>query len=118
MDKNILEYTSESAHNIFELIGKTIALLTEIRLRHKVGFLHVKTFRAMEHVGIHEDFDAGYRERPHKVIDALDVLGAYLAEDVRAEIAQQVQREIAVAIDFAENSKFPSVDTLLENVYA
>jgi pyruvate dehydrogenase E1 component alpha subunit len=118
MDRNILEYTSESAHNIFELFGKTTALLTEIRSKHKVGFLHVKTFRAMEHVGIHEDFDSGYRDRPHVVIDALDVLGAYLTEEIRAAIAQQVKREIEIAVEFAENSNFPDVNTLLENIYA
>jgi pyruvate dehydrogenase E1 component alpha subunit len=86
------------------------------------AFIECQTYRWKEHVGPGEDYDAGYRTRdellPWVERDQVEVIGAKLDPSVRAAVEAEVEREIAAAIDFAENSPFPEAKELFTDVYA
>lgn len=86
------------------------------------AFIECRTYRWKEHVGPGEDYDAGYRTRdellPWVEHDQVELIGAKLGPPVRAIIEAEVEREIAAAIDFAENSPFPEAKELFTDVYA
>jgi TPP-dependent pyruvate/acetoin dehydrogenase alpha subunit len=78
-------------------------------------FVVCRTERYMEHVGVGEDYDAGYRSRAAAAAwKARDPLCAdrALVERFGPEIAA----EIDDAVRFAEESPWPAADALLEDV--
>jgi len=85
-------------------------------------FIECQTYRWKEHVGPGDDYDAGYRTRdellPWKERDQVALIGAKLDPRVRAAVDVEIEREIAAAIDFAENSPFPEAKELFTDVYA
>lgn len=85
-------------------------------------FLECLTYRWKEHVGPNEDYDAGYRSRDELARwleqDAVAVTGAKLEAGVRAGIDADIERELALAIEFAEASPFPDPSELHTHVYA
>lgn len=78
-------------------------------------FVEIITYRSKEHVGIADDFDAGYRARADfdgwQSRDPL-VQEAALAEEYR----EAIEAEIAEAVAFAEASPWPAPDALLTDV--
>jgi len=93
------------------------------RVRRGAGpiFLECRTYRWREHVGPNEDFDAGYRPRtefvPWLENDQVERIGTMLAQQCRKEIDAGVEQEIADAVEFAESSPFPEIETLYTDVY-
>jgi pyruvate dehydrogenase E1 component alpha subunit len=87
----------------------------EIRRRGGPAFVEVQTHRYREHVGIGEDYDAGYRSRADgdrwKARDPL-VRERALA----AQWAAVIHQEIAEAEAFAEASPWPGPEDLLTDV--
>ena len=77
--------------------------------------LEIATGRYKEHVGVGDDFHFGYRSASDidswKAKDPL-LLDAKLVADLKPEI----DREIAAAAEFAENSAFPGRDELLTDI--
>ena len=59
-DCAVYESTSTDAEEIFRIAQ---AALAEMRATGRPAFLHLKWYRYLEHVGINEDFDAGYRSK-------------------------------------------------------
>ena len=77
--------------------------------------LEIATGRYKEHVGVGDDFHFGYRSAAE--IDrwkARDPL--LLDEKLVAELKPEIDREIAAAAEFAENSPFPGRDELLTDI--
>jgi pyruvate dehydrogenase E1 component alpha subunit len=85
-------------------------------------FLECQVYRWREHVGPNEDYDAGYRPHselePWKGADPVETVGATLPPERRAAIDAAIERDIAAAVEFAEQSPFPSPDALTTNVFA
>jgi len=85
-------------------------------------FIECRTYRWREHVGPNEDFESGYRERtdlePWLEADQVASMGARLPVERRDMIDAEIEREIADAIQFAEDSPFPESKALYTNVYA
>jgi TPP-dependent pyruvate/acetoin dehydrogenase alpha subunit len=85
-------------------------------------FIECKTYRWREHVGPAEDYDAGYRTReelrPWVENDQVTAAGARLDAQAKARLDAEIEREIAAAIEFAENSPFPEAKELYTDVYA
>ena len=86
------------------------------------AFLECQVYRWREHVGPNEDYNAGYRQRgelePWIGADAVEKVGATLPGERRVAIDAAIEREIKAAIEFAEQSPFPSPDALTTNVFA
>jgi len=85
------------------------------------AFLHAGYFRYLEHVGICEDFAAGYRERPEAdkfaMMDPLkkaeeNALGAGVSEKEIRALSEKVDNEINAAIEYAKKAPFPGADAL------
>jgi TPP-dependent pyruvate/acetoin dehydrogenase alpha subunit len=85
-------------------------------------FLEVATYRWREHVGPGHDFAAGYRsiEDAQRWFEADQVrqVASQLPLSVRAAIEEQVERDVAEAVAFAEHSPFPQSEELFTHVYA
>jgi len=85
-------------------------------------FIECQTYRWREHVGPAEDYGAGYRTRdellPWMANDQVRRIGGMLDPSTRAAVEADVEREIAAAIDYAENSPFPEATELFTHVYA
>jgi TPP-dependent pyruvate/acetoin dehydrogenase alpha subunit len=86
--------------------------------------LHFTYFRFLEHVGVNEDFDAGYREKPRNfdVMDPLKSLSLQeclksLSEEERREIEKNVQFNILTAIDAAKSAKSPAPEKVVEHIF-
>lgn len=86
------------------------------------AFLECDVYRWREHVGPSEDYNAGYRTRselePWIGADPVEKVGATLPAERRAAIDAAIEGEIAAAVEFAEQSPFPSSDALTTNVFA
>jgi pyruvate dehydrogenase E1 component alpha subunit len=91
------------------------SVVDDVRAGKGPHFVEVATFRYMEHVGIGDDFHAGYRPRSEyeawRKNDPL-VTNAALLEKYSAQIHQEIDK----AVQFAEESAFPGADQLLVDV--
>jgi len=88
-------------------------------------FLHLKYYRYLEHVGVEEDFDAGYRtiEKFHKWYekDPVNLQRAKLCrlgvgEDELARSEQQITKQIDNSIGLARRAPFSEVGELYRDV--
>jgi TPP-dependent pyruvate/acetoin dehydrogenase alpha subunit len=108
--------------NVMTLWKKVSEACVGIRQGLGPVFLECITYRWKEHVGPGEDYEAGYRTRdelrPWLENDQVRIVGATLDQAVRDQIDREVEREIAAAIEFAENSPFPPAAELSNHVYA
>lgn len=77
--------------------------------------LEIETFRYCEHVGIGEDFDAGYRPKSDfenwKSKDPL-------INDKKSikKFLPEIEKEIQEAVNFAEESPWPEKEELLTDI--
>jgi TPP-dependent pyruvate/acetoin dehydrogenase alpha subunit len=110
---------SDDVFAVFAAARKAVAAL---RQGEGPRFLEVATYRWREHVGPGEDFAAGYRSRvdAQRWMDNDQVrrVAALLPQSVQTAIEDQVEREIAEAVEFAERSPFPEPEELFTDVYA
>jgi len=111
-----------SDSNVLSLWQLSAEAYASIRQGSGPIFIECLTYRWKEHVGPGEDYDAGYRTReelrPWVENDQVRIIGEKLAPSLKADIDAEIEREIAAAIDFAENSPFPDPKELYTNVYA
>lgn len=86
------------------------------------ALFELRTCRWKEHVGPNDDFDKGYRDRaeaePWLARDPVRLAGEELDSEVREKIDEEVEREVAEAIAFAEQSPYPGPEELLTDVLA
>lgn len=84
--------------------------------------LEFLTYRWKEHVGPADDFHLGYRTRneaePWYERDAVRIAGDAIPAHARTAIIEDVDREIADAFSFAEQSPFPDLEELMKDVVA
>ena len=84
-------------------------------------FMECLTCRFREHVGPGEDFHLGYRSADEveawRETEPLAVLKRTLPPEVIGKIGSEVEREIADAVRFAEESPFPEGMALFEDVF-
>ncbi|MDB2414741.1 thiamine pyrophosphate-dependent dehydrogenase E1 component subunit alpha [Rickettsiales bacterium] len=108
--------------DILELHDIVTEAVEYIRQGKGPVFIECDCYRWMEHVGPGADLDAPYRDikecNEWKNNDQLERLGSMLDPKIRKEIDTQIEKDIAKAKEFAENSPFPGREDLLTNVYA
>ncbi len=116
-----LEYGGTDVEEIFQLTAN--AYFGQL-MRGPV-FLSLKYYRYLEHVGVNEDFKAGYRSREEfekwQKIDPLTVqknrltdLG--LAKEV-SRLETEILNQIEEAVTYAKSSPYPEPGALYEGVY-
>jgi len=104
------------------LLGRAEDAVASIRRGEGPRLLECLTYRWKEHVGPGEDFHLGYRTReeaePWYARDAVRLSGEALSPEDRSRVIDEVEKEIAGAIAFAEESPFPERDELYRDVVA
>lgn len=92
----------------------------------KPAFLHFTCYRYLEHVGVHEDFDAGYRSRAEfeewRKNDCLALQRKRLLETGRAEteivdLERTIANQIEGSLRRARTDPFPKPDDLYRGVF-
>ena len=114
---------STDAEEIYTLTKKAIR---SIEQSNKPVFLHLKYYRYLEHVGVNEDFEAGYRKRSEfekwKKLDPLDLQRRKLAKKGVSQkqikqIEERVDEEVLRSFEMAKRAKFPSSSELFRNIF-
>ena len=121
---NVFQEKTTDPEVIYRLTSNAIALQED---NHKPCFLHLKYYRYLEHVGINEDFDAGYRSREEfdewYRQDPLDLQRRKLLENGSREeeiqdIEKNIDGQIANSVNLAQIAPFPDERELFRDVYA
>ena len=111
-----------SANNYANVVT-SIKTIRKLIIEDEVGpqFIEIATYRWCDHVGINEDFHLNYRSKEelnkYKEIDPLIQVKNQIDPKLWDKIDKEIEEEIAVAIRFAEESKFPDNEELLKYVY-
>ena len=104
-----------SGHDLMNNYRVFSEIVAEVRRTGLPHYVEIQTYRYMEHVGVSEDYEAGYRPRSEldfwKSTDPL-ILQHELVEKYRPEILN----EIDGALEFAESSSWPGEEQLLTHV--
>lgn len=120
---SVFETDSSDAEQIHNLALRAI---NSIQKKHQPAFMYLKYYRYLEHVGVHEDFNAGYRsnkefkkwQKKDPVMLLKNKLRAVKVKDVdilKLEncINKQVEKSFQKAID----APFPEPSELLKNTF-
>jgi TPP-dependent pyruvate/acetoin dehydrogenase alpha subunit len=90
-------------------------------------FLHLKYYRYLEHVGVNEDFDAGYRsyeefqewlrKDPIK-LQREKLIKQEMVEDAIVKIEKEIDGRIEGSLQRAKSAPFADSDEIYEDVLA
>ena len=121
---NVVEENTTDAEVIYELTRKSIKL---IKTTQRPCFMELKYYRYLEHVGINEDFDAGYRSKDkfeewYKK-DPVNIQRKKLSEFGcnEAEIQKiegNIKTQIERSIKLAQNASFSDISELYKEIYS
>lgn len=108
--------------DIDEIYAKTLEAAAYIRAGNGPAFMEIATYRYREHVGTGEDLNEEYRDMAEyarwKANDQIDKLAKEIGAEEAARIEQEVNAEIAAAVAYAEQSRFPDEREMFQHVYA
>lgn len=111
---------AEVIHDLAKQAGDSV------RAKGRPAFLHLKYYRFLEHVGVNEDFDQGYRlkaeSEPWARVEPLNLMRTKLLQWVPEEeirgIESSIDRKIAESILKAMDAAFPPAAELYKDVLA
>jgi acetoin:2,6-dichlorophenolindophenol oxidoreductase subunit alpha len=118
---------ADSTTDVEKIYDRTREAIGAMKGKQQPCFLHLSYYRYLEHVGICEDFDCGYRTReefePWLKADPLKIqreklltLGRTQEELKKLEAA--IEEQIARSIERAKQAPFPDKEELCQQVYA
>ena len=111
--------------NASELHGVTERLLEDMRAHDRPGFVRMQYCRYLEHVGVNEDFSAGYRSRddaqPFLAADPVAthrqrLLEAGVSEDWIAQLERGIRAQVVRSIELAMAAPCPDESDLFKDV--
>lgn len=121
---NVLEENTTDAEVIYELARKSIKL---IKTTQMPCFVELKYYRYLEHVGINEDFNAGYRlkdefEEWYKKdpinLQRKKLLEFGCKETEIKKIEEDLKAQIERSIKLAQNAPFSDRSELYKEIYS
>lgn len=113
--------------NVLEVIEATRGVLRAMERDPKPGFVHLTYLRFLEHVGVGEDFKAGYRPEPtaeeRERADPVRQFEKHLSKnglepDALRAVVTAVDAQIARSVEAARQAPFAPSAELLRDVYA
>ncbi|MFO0879123.1 MAG: thiamine pyrophosphate-dependent dehydrogenase E1 component subunit alpha [Gemmataceae bacterium] len=108
-------------NDVVRLVERSREVMEGLRAGKGPHFFEVKTYRWREHVGPGGDFHLGYRSEEEAsawmAADAVVQVGKQLGVAEREAIEREVEREVADALAFAEESPYPEAAALVSDVY-
>ena len=122
-DCDVYSTSTTDAEAIYQLTSKAI---TGMRDQRRPAFLHLPYYRYLEHVGVNEDFNQGYRDRDEyekwRKSDPVERQRAKLAkwcvEDEIKAIEQAIDRQVSASVKRADEAPFSPGAALYEDVLA
>lgn len=108
---------------IYELTKEALQKMKETS---RPAFMHLKYYRYLEHVGVFEDFKAGYRPKEEyekwlkvdPVVMQRKKLQQWFAEDEVKAIEKELDGKIRLSAEAAEEAPFPEPNEIYENLFA
>ncbi|TSC88510.1 MAG: Pyruvate/2-oxoglutarate dehydrogenase complex,dehydrogenase (E1) component, alpha subunit [Microgenomates group bacterium Gr01-1014_7] len=120
---SVFETDSTDAEQIYKL---SLEAINSIQKKHRPAFLHLKYYRYLEHVGVHEDFHAGYRTKLEfmewQKKDPVKLLRNKL-KDVKVkdmdiiELEERINKQVEESLQKAKKAPFPDPSELLKNTF-
>jgi TPP-dependent pyruvate/acetoin dehydrogenase alpha subunit len=130
IDQVVAQYEIEVFSNettdveiIYDLAKQAIR---SIRTKGMPAFLRLKCYRNLEHVGINEDFDAGYRSRDEYLewakkdcvkIQRQKLLDLNISNTEIVKIEQSIDQRIKSSLENAKAAPFPNPEELYRGVF-
>lgn len=117
---------SSDSTDVEVIHGLTVKAIGAMRESQRPSFLHLKYYRYLEHVGVNEDFNQGYRDRKEyetwHAKDPLDLQRKKLTRehsepDIK-RIEAAIDQQVAESVKRAEKAPFPRPEELYEDVLA
>lgn len=107
--------------NLGSVVDATKSILSDMKENNRPGFLHLKYFRHLEHVGPLEDYKFGYRECPDDIKTKLDPIWNIKNDfseykDEFDKIDDVVKERIEESVKKAQTDPFPAANVLFEDV--
>lgn len=120
---SVFETDSTDAEQIYIL---TLRAIHAIQEEHQPAFLHLQYYRYLEHVGVHEDFNAGYRTKKEfmkwQKKDPVTLLRNKLKEvrlndmEIR-KLEERINRQVEKSFQKAIVAPFLDSSELLKNTF-
>ena len=119
----VFSTTTTDVEVIYDLAKQAIE---SIRTKGTPAFLRLKCYRYLEHVGINEDFDAGYRSKDEYLewekkdcvkIQRQKLLDLNIPNDEITKIEQDTDQKIKSSIENAKAAPFPHPKELYRGVF-
>ncbi len=120
---NVFESNTTDVEVINNITNDAIKAIEE---SNKPSFLRFHYYRYLEHVGINEDFDAGYRRREEYLswlkrdpirLQKDKLVAASISREELAEIEGEIDKGINRSIELAKYAEFTHISELHEGVY-
>jgi TPP-dependent pyruvate/acetoin dehydrogenase alpha subunit len=122
---SVFEIDSTDAENVFRITQQAISEMSETS---QPVFLRCKWYRYLEHVGINEDFEAGYRSAdeykkwlvrdPIALQRAKIIEHKILTEDDLRQLECELVLQVEQSITLAKSAPFSEIDELYRGVFA
>jgi TPP-dependent pyruvate/acetoin dehydrogenase alpha subunit len=112
--------------DVHEIYEKTKNLAAKMKKSGMPGFLHLKYYRYLEHVGVNEDFKSGYRSKkelmPWLKVDPIKIqretlLKLEITEKEIAAVEKHINAQIEKSIAKAQKDPFPKPKDIFEDIY-
>jgi len=121
-DCNLLESDTTDVETIYKITKESLHTMKETERPY---FLRLKYYRYLEHVGVLEDFKAGYRSRDEfekwYAVDPIHLqrkkLLTMIPEGEIMEIEKLIEDQIQMSIASARAAPFPDQGTLCEDLF-
>jgi TPP-dependent pyruvate/acetoin dehydrogenase alpha subunit len=116
----------DNSTNVESIYNLAVQALDSVRSTGAPCFMHLKYYRYLEHVGVNEDFDVGYRSQeefeswykkdPIKMQrETLKRIG--ISEDKILALENKISREIETTIHKVKNEQFAEEDEIYKEVF-
>jgi len=104
----------------------TLRAIEAMRRLQRPSFLHLAYYRYLEHVGVNEDFNAGYRDRSEyekwRNVDPVALqrrkLGKWFSEEEIKAVEKAINEQVERSIKRADDAPFSRAEELYEDVLA
>jgi len=118
---------SEDTTDVEVIYNTTHRAIEKMRENEKPVFMNLHYYRYLEHVGVQEDFDVGYRDRDefekwHKAdpikFQREKLLEMGFSEDELQKLEREIYDSVVTSKEKAQKDPSPDTDELYKNVFA
>jgi acetoin:2,6-dichlorophenolindophenol oxidoreductase subunit alpha len=122
-DCDVSSSESTDAEEIYHFAARAI---TGAREKKRPAFLHLRYYRYLEHVGVNEDFNQGYRDRKEyelwRAKDPVELqrkkLAQWFSEAEIKRVEAAIDAQVEQSVQRAEKAPFPRPEELYQDVLA